>query len=68
MALASAFLTLGLNIGQFVSPVVLNAAASVFFENAGTREVFEIVAIGGFATALIAAAIRIKENDRQEEI
>ena len=68
VALASAFLTLGLNIGQFVSPVVLNAAASVFFENAGTREVFEIVAIGGFATALIAAAIRIKENDRQEEI
>lgn len=61
VALASACLTLALNIGQFVSPVVLNTVAAATFGQADTKSVFAVIAIGAFAVAVIAALLRKKK-------
>lgn len=68
VALASAFLTLSINIGQFVSPAALNALAAVLDGRNTTRGVFKIVAAGGLITAAAAAVIRIKQNKCGEKI
>lgn len=67
VALASACLTVAINVGQLVSPAALNFTASSVLGRAGTRGVFESVAIGGAAAALISAALPFIQTVRKEE-
>ena len=68
VALASACLTLAINIGQFLSPTMLNFVASSVLGHGGTRGVFESVAISGFTVALVSTALPIilKSNHQEE--
>lgn len=67
VALASACLTLSINIGQFISPSVLNALAAALDNQSSTQGVFKIVAMVGMVTAAAAAAIQMIQEKRKEK-
>lgn len=61
-AMASACFTCAMNLGQLISPSVLNGASKMIFGTVSTTHVYEIATVGMIASAILIILIRFKRK------